>query len=335
MSQAQYIVPDEGHRFTMESVERRVGNSLLSGFPLSLGTAIFGWTLPSGRSTDLLDRFVELGGSFIDTADSYSSGMSEQIIGKWMRERGFRDRVILSTKIGRNPDFQGLQPGTIRGAVNASLERLQTDHIELLYFHYDDESVPIEESLAAASDLIQEGKVRFLGASNYTAKRLLEARIASAAGLPTFEAVTVEYSLMRREIVEGGLAEMAQAQMMGILPHFTLANGFLGRHRNIRAFNPSDIRARRAAAHSGRAGTQVLRALDKVALVHDVDVSAIAVAWVLAQPGICVASIGPESIRELEALINAPFISLTPEQLSLLNRASGDGQRSQSSSRKK
>jgi aryl-alcohol dehydrogenase-like predicted oxidoreductase len=238
-------------------------------------------------------------------------------------------------KVAGSPILPGLRPDTIRGAVNASLERLQTDHIDLLYFHSDDESVPIEESLAAASDLIQEGKVRFLGASNYTAQRLLEARIASAAGLPTFEAVTVEYSLMRREKVEGGLAQMAQAQMMGILPHFTLANGFLGRHRNIRSFNPNDIRARRASAHAGRAGTQVLRALDKVAVAHGVEISAIAVAWVLAQPGISVASIGPESIRELEALISAPLILLTPGQLSLLNRASGEGQRAQSRSRKK
>ena len=319
----------------LAAVDRRVGQSALAAFPVALGGAVFGWTLPSGRSTDMLDRFLELGGTFIDTADSYSSGVSEQIIGNWMRQRSIRDRIVLSTKIGRNANFLGLTPRTIRGAVDASLERLQTDHIDLLYFHSDDESVPIEESLAAAGDLIQEGKVRFLGASNYTAQRLLEARIASAAGLPTFEAVTLEYSLMRRDVVEGDLVKMADAQRMAVMPYFTLANGFLGRHRNIRSFNPNDIRARRASVHVGRHGTHVLRVLDKIAMAHGVDISAIAVAWVLAQPGMSVASIGPESMRELEALMNAPHIVLAPEQLSELSRASGEGQRARAASHKK
>jgi len=283
----------------------------------------------------LLDRFLELGGTFVDTADSYSSGMSEQIIGNWMRQRAIRDRILLSTKIGRNPNFLGLKPRTIRGAVEASLERLQTDHIDLLYFHSDDESVPIEESLAAAGDLIQEGKVRYLGASNYTAHRLLEARIASTAGLPTFEAVTLEYSLMQRDIVEGDLAKMTEAQMMAIMPYFTLANGFLGRHRNIRSFNPNDIRARRASGHLGRHGTHVLRVLDKIALAHDVEISAIALAWVLAQPSVSIASMGPESIRELDALMKAPSIVLSSEQLLELNRASGEGHRARTISPKK
>lgn len=338
MSEATYYSPAEGDPLvvhSVESVERRVGNSPLSGFPVALGAAVFGWTLPSGRSTDLLDRFVELGGTFIDTADSYSSGMSEQVIGKWMRERDIRDRIIVSTKIGRHPDFLGLAPRTIHDAVDASLARLQTDHIDLLYFHSDDESIPIEESLAAAGDLIQEGKVRYLGASNYSAQRLLEARIASAGGLPKFEAVTVEYSLMRRDLVEGNLAMTAQAQMMSIMPYFTLANGFLGRHRNIRAFNPNDVRARRAASHSGRHGTHILRVLDNVAMSHGVEISAIALAWVLAQPGVGVASMGAESMRELEALMHAPLISLTEGQLAELNHASAETQRSRPGVRKK
>lgn len=319
----------------MESAERRVGNLPLSGFPVALGGAVFGWTLPSGRSTDLLDRFVELGGTFIDTADSYSSGMSEQIIGKWMRERDIRDRVVVSTKIGRHPDFLGLAPQTIRDAVDASLERLQTDHIDLLYFHSDDETVPIEESLAAAGDLIQAGKVRYLGASNYTAQRLLEARVASAAGLPRFDAVALEYSLMRRDIVEGNLAMIAQAQSVSIMPYFTLANGFLGRHRNIRSFSPNDIRARRAASHAGRHGTHVLRVLDNIAMAHGVEISTIALAWVLAQPGVGVAALGAESLRELEALMHAPLISLSNSQLLELQTASAEPLRSWSVTRRK
>lgn len=320
---------------TAESVERRVGDSPLSGYPLSLGTAVFGWTLPSGRSADLLDRFVELGGTFIDTADSYSSGMSEQIIGKWMRERALRDRIVLSTKIGQHPDHLGLAPSTIRGAVDASLERLQTDHIDLLYFHADDESIPIEESLAAAGDLIQAGKVGSLGASNYSASRLLEARVASASGLPRFEAVALEYSLMRRDIVEGNLAMIAQAQMVSIMPYFTLANGFLGRHRNMRTFSPNDIRARRASSYTGRHGTHVLRVLDSIAMAHGVEISAIALAWVLAQPGVGIPAIGPESMGELEVLMHAPMLALTRAQLLELNKASIETQRSWTGSRKK
>ncbi len=335
MSNSDDFTNGDSIPLTVESAERRIGNSPLSGFPVALGGAVFGWTLPSGRSTDLLDRFIELGGTFIDTADSYSSGMSEQIIGKWMRERDIRDRVVVSTKIGRHPDFLGLAPQTIREAVDASLHRLQTDHIDLLYFHSDDESVPIEESLAAAGDLIQAGKVRYLGASNYTATRLLEARVASAGGLPRFDAVAVEYSLMRRDIVEGHLAMIAQAQTVSIMPYFTLANGFLGRHRNIRTFSPNDIRARRAASHSGRHGTHVLRVLDNIAMAHGVEISAIALAWVLAQPGVGVAALGAESMRELESLMHAPLIVLTPSQLVELQSASAEPLRSWSVTRRK
>jgi aryl-alcohol dehydrogenase-like predicted oxidoreductase len=306
---------------------RRVGRSTLSAFPVALGGAVFGWTLPSGRSTDLLDRFVELGGNFVDTADSYSSGMSEQIIGKWMRERGIRDRITVATKIGRHPDFLGFAPQTIRDAVDASLERLQTTHIDLLYLHADDESVPIEETLAVVGDLIQSGKVRYIGASNYSAQRLLEARVAAARGLPRFEAVTLEYSLMRRDIVEGNLAMIAQAQSVSVMPYFALANGFLGRHRNIRAFNPGDTRTRRAASHAGRHGTHVLRVLDNIAMTQGVDISSVALAWVLGQPGVSIASVGAESLRELEALMHAPAIFLTRAQRAELDSASAETQR--------
>ena len=335
MSDITNFVADGGSSPTREPTRRRVGNSALAGYPLALGSAVFGWTLPSGRSTDLLDRFVELGGSFVDTADLYSSGMSEQIIGTWMRERSLRDRIVVSTKVGRHPDHLGLAPRTIREGVEASLVRLQTDHIDLLYFHADDESVPIEESLSAAGDLIREGKVRYLGASTYSAPRLLEARIASAGGLPRFEAVAEEYSLMRRDIVEGTFTMIAQAQTVSIMPYFTLANGFLGRHRNIRSFNPEDIRARRASLHAGRHGTHVLRVLDNIAMAHGVDISAIALAWILAQPGIGIPAIGPESMSELEALMHAPMVSLTRAQHLELNKASEETPRTRTSSRKK
>ena len=305
-----------------EKPARRIGQTDIEVYPVALGGAVFGWTLPSGRSTDLLDRFVELGGNLVDTSDSYSSGMSEQIIGKWMRERGNRDDVVVATKVGRHPEFPGLSAQNIISAVNSSLERLQTDHIDLLYFHAEDPDVSLEESLSAVETLMQAGKVRALGASNFSADRLLEARIAAASGLPRFEAVALEYSLMRRDIVEGNIAMMSIAQRMSVMPYFVLANGYLGRHRNIKTFNPNDTRARRAAQHGGRHGTQVLRALDNIAMTHGVDISTIALAWVLGRPAVGIPTAGVESLRELEALMHAPQVVLTRQQIAELDRVS-------------
>ena len=306
---------------------RRIGQTDIQVYPVALGTAVFGWTLPSGRSTDLLDRFVELGGNLVDTADSYSSGMSEQIIGKWMRERGNRDQVVVATKVGRHPEFPGLSAQNIISSVEASLERLQSDHIDLLYFHAEDPDVSLEESLSAVETLMQAGKVRALGASNFSADRLLEARIAAGSGLPRFEAIALEYSLLRRDIVEGNMSMMAIAQRMSVMPYFVLANGFLGRHRNIKSFNPSDTRARRAAQHGGRHGTQVLRNLDNIAMTQGIDISTVALAWVLGRPAVGIPTAGVESIRELEALMHAPQVELTRQQLSELDRASAEQSR--------
>jgi aryl-alcohol dehydrogenase-like predicted oxidoreductase len=320
---------------SLSSAPRRIGQSDIQAFPLALGGAVFGWTLPSGRSADILDRFVDLGGNMVDTADSYSSGMSEQIIGKWMRDRGNRDRVIVATKVGRHPDFPGLTPRNIRDAVEASLVRLQTDHIDVLYFHAPDPEVALEESLAAAEELLRSGKIRVLGASNFSADQLLHARVLAGTGLPRFEAVSLEYSLMRRDIVEGNVAMMALAQSVSVMPYFVLANGFLGRHRNIKTFSPNDTRARRAAQHGGRHGTHVLRVLDNIAMTHGVDISTVATSWVLGRPGVGIPIIGPESLRELEALMHAPMVRLTRQQLADLERASAEHVRSWGAARHK
>lgn len=320
---------------SLASLPRRIGQTDIEAFPLALGASVFGWTLPSGRSADLLDRFVDLGGSVIDTADAYSSGMSEQIIGHWMRERGNRDEMTITTKVGRHPDYLGLAPNTIREAVDASLERLQTDRIDLLYFHAPDAATGLEQSLSAAEELIRAGKVRYLAASNYSADELLSARVLAGNGLPRFEAIALEYSLMRRDIVEGNLAMMAQAQRISVMPYFILANGFLGRHRSIRGFKPGDTRARRAAQHGGRHGTHVLRVLDNIAMTHGVDISAVATSWVLGRPGVGIPTIGPESLRELESLMNAPFVRLSRHQLADLERASVEHARTWVPSRSK
>ena len=308
----------------VEAPARYIGQTDIEVYPVALGGAVFGWTLPSGRSTDVLDRFVELGGNLVDTSDSYSSGMSEQIIGKWMRERGNRDSVVVATKVGRHPEYPGLSAQNIISAVEASLERLQSDHIDLLYFHAEDPDVSLEESLSAVETLMQAGKVRALGASNFSADRLLEARIAAGSGLPRFEAVALEYSLLRRDIVEGNIAMMSIAQRMSVMPYFVLANGYLGRHRNIKTFNPSDTRSRRAAQHGGRHGSHVLKTLDNIAMTQGVDISTIALAWVMGRPAVGVPTVGVESIRELEALMHAPQVVLTRQQIAELDRASAE-----------
>lgn len=305
-----------------QSLLRPIGRSGIATSPLTLGAAVFGWTVPNGRAKDLLDRYTALGGTMVDTADSYSSGMSEQIIGSWMRERKNRDEIVLATKVGRHPDHEGLSGRNIRAAVDASLERLQTDHIDLLYFHADDPATPLEESLAAVAGLVDAGKVRALGASNFSAGRLLEARVLSSAGLPRVEATALEYSLMRRDIVEGDVAMTCLAQSISLMPYFVLANGYLGRLRTIKEAKPGDTRGRRAASHSGRHGSSVLRVLDDVAMAHGVEASTVAVAWVLQRPGVGAVTIGPELLTDLEALMHAPSIRLTRQQVSDLDRIS-------------
>jgi aryl-alcohol dehydrogenase-like predicted oxidoreductase len=308
-------------------LHRRVGETDIDAFPLALGTAVFGWTVPSGRANDLLNRFVELGGNVIDTADSYSSGQAEQIIGTWMRTARTREKMTLATKVGRGAEYPGLSPRSIRLGVEASLERLQTDHVDVLYFHADDPTVPLEESLAAADELIQAGKVRYLAASNYSPERLIEARIASGSGLPRFEAVAAEYSLLRRDIVEGNTTMVALAQGIAIMPYFVLANGFLGRNRELTHSSPTDVRARRAASHAGRHGTAVLRTLDDIAMHHGVEISSVALAWVLARPGVSVCAVGAETISDLDALMHTPHLVLSRAETAELDKVSSEDHR--------
>lgn len=301
---------------------RRIGASPLEAFPIALGTANFGWLVPGGRAVEQLDRFIELGGNLVDTADSYSSGRSEQIIGTWMRERRNRDSVLVATKVGKSSDFPGLSRRSIRGAVEASLERLQTDRIDLLYFHAEDPKVNLEESLDAVSALIDEGKVRALGASNFSTDLLIQARVLASSGLPRFEASALEQSLVRRDVVDASASMVLTAQTISLMPYFVLAHGYLGRYRDLKNATYAETHLRRALRYQRRMNVPVLRALDEVAMAHGVDVSTIALAWSLAQPSVGSASVGVENLRELEALIYAASLHLTAEQLRTLTRAS-------------
>lgn len=291
-------------------VRRRIGTTEIDVHPVALGGATFGWTLSAGETAEILDRFVALGGNLIDTADAYSSGVSEQVIGSWMRNRNNRSDVVVATKVGVSTEFPGLSSSNIRQAVDASLARLQTDYIDMLYFHRPDPDVPLIESLAAVEELIAAGKVRALGASNFSPQQLLEARVASANGLPHIEALAAKYSLLHREI-EAEFRPVVEAQQISLMPYFVLAHGYLGRHRSLKTADPSDVRLRRASEEATRRGSQALARLDEVAAETGLSVAALSLAWVLHQPSVTAAAVGVDSVADIDELMAAANVSLS------------------------
>ncbi|GAB3579736.1 aldo/keto reductase [Leifsonia lichenia] len=301
---------------------RRIGESDLAVFPLSLGASVFGWTADGDTSLRILDRFAHLGGNFIDTADSYVGGRSEVLIGNWMRERRNRDQVVVATKVGRHHENPGLGSVSIVRAVEASLERLQTDHIDLLYFHDDDPDVPLEDSLATVEWLIETGKVRYLAASNFSADRLIEARILSSTGLPKFIAVQTQYNLMHRTEFESALRIVAAAQGLAVIPYYALANGFLtGKYRSKGDLN-ADARSIRAAAYVNRKGQRVLAALDRIAAEQDVTPASVAIAWLLAKRNVVAPVASASRPEQVDALMVSAGIRLTRANMLELDRVS-------------
>lgn len=301
---------------------RRIGESDLAVYPLSLGASVFGWTADGDTSLAILDRFAALGGDFIDTADSYVGGRSEVLIGKWMHERGNRDDVVVATKVGRHHENPGLGSVSIVRAVEASLERLQTDHIDLLYFHDDDPEVPLEDSLATAEWLIETGKVRYLGASNFSADRLIEARVLASAGLPKFVAIQTQYNLMHRAEFESALRIVAAAQGLAVMPYYALANGFLtGKYRS-KSDLSADARSVRASAYVNRKGMRVLAVLDRIAAEHAVSPASVAIAWLLAKRTIVAPVASASRPEQVDGLMAAAGIRLTRAQMLELDRVS-------------
>lgn len=306
-----------------EGPRRTIGGSDLSVFPVVLGGSVFGWTVDPDTTTDILDRFHDSGGNMVDTADSYAGGRSEILIGNWMRQRGNRDDMVVATKIGRHPDYQGLGAVSIIRAVEAALERLQTDHIDLLSFHDDDPRVPLADSLGTVDWLIESGKVRYLGTSNTTPERLMEARILSASGFTKFVALETHYSLMHREPYESSLSLVATAQNIGVLPYFALANGFLtGRYRS-RSDLDSTTRGSRAAAHLHRRGLRVLHVLDEIAAENRCTIASAALAWTMSRPGVVAPIASASQPAHVDSLIAAADVRLSRGQILELDRVSG------------
>ncbi|MFC4585451.1 aldo/keto reductase [Sphaerisporangium corydalis] len=307
-----------------------IGNTDLSVFPLCLGGNVFGWTADRDTSFAVLDAYAEGGGNFVDTADAYSAwvpgnegGESETIIGEWMAERGNRDSVVIATKVGRQPGAMGLSARNIRVSVEGSLRRLGTDRIDLYYAHADDKDTPLEETLTAFDELVREGKVRHIGASNYGADRLKEALDVSARlGVARYAVLQQPYNLVEREGYEGRLEEVAAREGVSSLPYYGLARGFLsGKYRP--GVTVDSARAGGAAPYlKTERGRRVLEALDKVAAAHDAEVAAVALAWLLSRPTVAAPIASARVPEQVPALLAAADLILSPDEVALLDQAS-------------
>lgn len=313
--------------------KRRIGRSDLHVTPFCFGGNVFGWTADEAMSFRLLDAFVDAGFEFVDTADVYSvwvpghvGGESETVLGRWFKASGKRDRIVLATKVGApmTPEKKGLKAAYIKQAVEDSLRRLQTDRIDLNQSHYDDPATPMEETLGAYQALIREGKVRALGASNFTAARLKEALDVSAKhGLPRYECLQPEYNLVERAKFEGELQDLCVAQEIGVIPYFSLAAGFLtGKYRSEDDLAKSVRGPRTAGKYLKTNGPKVLAAMDAVAAAHKATCAQVALAWIMARKGLTAPIASATTPEQLSELLGATKISLSVADIAALDAAS-------------
>ena len=314
---------------------RPLGQTGLAISPLVFGGNVIGWTADKATSFALLDRLLDAGLTTIDTADRYSAwvpghqgGESESVIGDWMAERGVRDRMQIITKVGLevpgNPaPHQGLSAAYIAQAVEASLKRLRTDHIDVYLSHSFDPAVPAAETLGAYDKLIRAGKVRAVGASNFSAEQLRSALdVARADGLPRYAVLQPEYSLMARSSFEGPLCDLAVAEHMAVITYFSLASGFLtGKYRSEADLGQS-ARGASVKKYLNPLGLAELAALDEVAARHGAQPGEVALAWLMARPGVTAPIASATSLAQLEGLVRATQLSLSADDMALLNSAS-------------
>lgn len=296
--------------------------------PVCLGGNVFGWTADETQSFAVLDAYFEAGGNFIDTADMYGSwvpgnvgGESEIIIGKWMASRGIRDQVAVATKVAKYSERPGLSAANIRAACEDSLRRLQTDYIDLYYAHEDDTSVPLEETIVAFDDLMKDGMVQSLGASNFSADRLRESvELADFKGLNRYVALQPEYNLIDRDY-EAELEPTCRDLRITTFPYYSLANGFLtGKYRPGQAW-PDSVRSGRISQYFERGGEQVLRALDEVAASHSTSLTAIALAWLIAKPTVGAAIASARTVEQVTDLVASFDVKLSAGELERLDGA--------------
>ena len=313
---------------------REIGHSGLHVAPLALGGNVFGWNVDEKTSFALLDAFVEAGFNLIDTADMYSSwapgnrgGESETIIGRWLQRSGKREQVVLATKVAKWAERPGLSADNIAAAIDDSLRRLHTDVVDLYQAHEDDESVPLEETLGAFARLIEAGKVRAIGASNYSATRLREAlQISADYHLPRYESLQPEYNLYDRAGYEAELEPLAREQELGVIGYYALARGFLsGKYRSAADAGKSRVRGGEVAAqYLNPRGLRILTALDDVAASHTATPAQVALAWLIARPGITAPIVSATRVEQLHDVLAAARLQLSAQDIAQLDAASGE-----------
>jgi aryl-alcohol dehydrogenase-like predicted oxidoreductase len=311
---------------------RALGGSGLETPRLVLGGNVFGWTARGEEGFAILDRFVEAGGVMIDTADVYSAWVpghrgaeSETFLGEWLKRRGGGKGVTIATKVGMLPmgEPPKLEAARIAAAAEASLRRLGVETIDLYYAHQDDAQTPLAETLAGFDRLVRDGKVRALGASNYSAERLAEAlSVSEREGLARYEVLQPEYNLIARDKYEGPLQALCVERNIGVLPYFGLASGFLtGKYRSEADFGKS-VRGGKVKAYLDDRGRRVLAALDEIAAETGATQAQIALAWLAAQPGITAPIASATSVAQLEDLLGVLMLELSDDQLERLKTAS-------------
>ena len=311
---------------------RYLGRSALKVSPLCLGTMMFGAQTDEPTSQRIIGKAFDLGVNFLDTADVYSrwhpgntGGDSELIIGKWLKARNNRDKVILATKLGIEmaPGKKGLSQAYMQTAVEASLRRLQTDYIDLYQSHRDDPDTPIEETLSSYADLIKQGKIREIGASNYAASRLAESlKISSEKGLPRYQSLQPLYSLVERAEFEGPLEDLCLAEKVGVIGYYSLASGFLtGKYRS-RADMEGRTRGPRVEKYLNDYGFGVLKALDEVAARYEAKPGQIALAWLIARPSVTAPIASATNLEQLAELVEAAEIELDADSIQKIDEAS-------------
>jgi aryl-alcohol dehydrogenase-like predicted oxidoreductase len=314
--------------------KRTLGKSSLQVAPLMLGGNVFGWTSDEKSSFAVLDAFVDAGFDFVDTADVYShwvpgheGGESETVIGKWFKQTGKRGKVILATKVGSQMGAdtakKGLKKAYILRAVEDSLRRLQTDYIDLYQSHVDDADTSVEEPLEAYQELVKAGKVRVIGASNFTPARLEAALKASDAhGYPRYQSLQPHYNLVEREIFEKELGPLCEREGLGVVPYYSLAAGFLtGKYRSEADLSKSP-RGGGVKKYMDEKGLGILAALDEVSARHNSDPAGVALAWLVAQPVVTAPIASATSVEQLKSLVKGVQLELTKADLALLEKAS-------------
>jgi aryl-alcohol dehydrogenase-like predicted oxidoreductase len=314
--------------------KRSLGNSGLEVAPLAFGGNVFGWTIDEAKSFELLDALVASGFNLIDTADIYSTwvpghtgGESETIIGNWLKRTGKRKDVVVATKLGieMGPDKKGLSKEYMMQAVEDSLRRLQTDYIDLYQAHQDDPNTPLEETLEAFAELIKQGKVRAIGASNYSAARLAEALDTSKRlGLPRYECLQPLYNLYDRAVFEDELEPLCVREGIGVIPYYALAAGFLtGKYRSEDDLSQSQ-RGGTVKKYLTERGFRIVDALEKVAAQYESTPARVAVAWLIARPSITAPIASATNLTQLNDLVEATKLELDSAAIELLNEASAE-----------